>query len=64
MPWNERVEEIVWKIKTLDEDELAELKERLASEWGDGLLPSEPDELATREPVRMPPSVSDVRRSA
>jgi hypothetical protein len=54
---NERVEEIVWKIKTLDEDELAELHRRLGDEFA---LPSEPDELSKREPVLMPPNAEDL----
>ena len=62
MPLNERVEEIIWKIRTLDEHELAELKSRLESEWGDYMLPEEPDELSTREPVLMPPSAEDLTR--
>lgn len=60
MPLNERVEEIIWKIRTLDSAELAELKTRLDSEWGDNLLPDQPDELSTREPVRTVPSIDDV----
>ena len=52
---NERVEEIVWKIKTLDDTELAELRKRLDDEFR---LPSEPDELSKREAVRMPPTPS------
>lgn len=56
---NERVEEIVWKIKTLDEAELEELRKRLDDEFR---LPDEPDELSRREPVLMPPSAKDVTR--
>ena len=54
---NERVEEIVWKIKTLDDGELAELRKRLDDEFR---LPDQPHELSKREPVLMPPSVKDV----
>lgn len=54
---NERVEEIVYKVKLLDDDELAELKRRLGDEFA---LPEERHELSTREPVLMPPSASDL----
>ena len=57
MALNERVEEIVWKIRTLDADELALLRERLGAEFA---IPHEPDELSTREPVRTVPSANDV----
>lgn len=54
---SDRVAEIVWKIKTLNEPELAELRKRLADEFA---LPAEPDELSTREPVRMPPTAESL----
>lgn len=54
---NERVEEIVYKIKLLDENELAELRKRMGDEFG---VPTEPHELSKHEPVLMPPSVEDL----
>lgn len=56
----ERVEEIVWKIKTLDAGELDELRKRLGDEF---TLPGEPDELSTREAVLMPPSADQLLES-
>lgn len=49
---NPRVEEIIWKIKTLDADELDELHARLGNEFA---LPDQPHEISTREPVRKAP---------